>query len=73
MRKLLIVTALGLFLTGCGTLATESEFWQHDSVYKNWEHTWFSWTGYKTPTASDVASTRAQNWWGLSVPTGEDP
>jgi hypothetical protein len=48
MKKLAAVFILSAFLFGCGASATQSEFWIHDSLYKNWDHTWFSLSGYKT-------------------------
>ena len=68
MKKLLLVGMLAFFLFGCGQAAVQSEFWQHKSAYKNWDHLKFSWFGYKAPTAEDVVETTEQGWWGIDVP-----
>jgi hypothetical protein len=47
MKRLLVLLMMYLFLTGCGAAARQSEFWQHESIYWNWSHLWFSWYGHK--------------------------
>lgn len=66
MKRLFLVGLVVFFLSGCGTLASESEFWKHDSLYKNWEHTKFSLWGYKKCDPEDAKKTREQGWWGIS-------
>jgi hypothetical protein len=68
MKKMIGVTVLALFLMGCGQAATRSEFWQHKTVYKNWDHMKFSWFGYTSPTAEDRQKAVEQGWWGIDVP-----
>jgi len=68
MKKLAAVFILSAFLFGCGGSATQSEFWTHDSLYKNWDHTWFSLSGYKGPTAEDSKNSMQQGWWGIETP-----
>ncbi len=68
MKKLIMGGLLAIFLMGCGQSALRSEFWQHDSVYKNWDHMKFSWFGYGTPTAEDQLNSVEQGWWGIDVP-----
>jgi hypothetical protein len=68
MKKLVVLGLLAISLAGCGQSAVRSEFYQHDSLYKNWDHTKFSWFGYKNPTAEDLQKTIDQQWWGLEVP-----
>lgn len=65
MKKWLMILMAAAFLAGCGSAAERSEFWKHSSMYKNWDHTFYSWTGYKKTTESDVQKTREQNWWGI--------
>ena len=48
MKKLILVLLTALFLAGCGTAAKESEFWEHGTMYRNWNHLRFSWYEYKT-------------------------
>ena len=68
MRKLLVLCILSAFLFGCGAAAKESEFWQHDTMYKNWDHTFFSWSGYKNPTEETGEKSLDQGWWGIEIP-----
>ena len=68
MKKFLAVLMLSAFLFGCGASATQSEFWKHDAMYKNWDHTWFSLSGYKSPTGTDSKNSMEQGWWGVEIP-----
>ena len=68
MKKLLIITMLVLFLSGCGTLAIDSEFYKHDTLYKSWDHLKFSWHGHTNPTADDAQKAQEQGWWGIDIP-----
>jgi hypothetical protein len=67
MRKWLGVLLVVLFLSGCGAAAKESEFWQHDSVYKNNDHMYFSWWEFKKPTERTGMLSDQQKWWGVPV------
>ena len=68
MKKLGFLIILALFLSGCGQSAVQSEFYQHDTMYKNWDHTKFSWFGYRNPTEEDLQKSIDQQWWGIEVP-----
>lgn len=68
MKKLVVIALLAFFLAGCGQAGMQSEFWKHDSVYKNFDHLKFSWFGHNTPTAEDRQIGAEQSWWGLDVP-----
>jgi hypothetical protein len=68
MKKILAVLMLSAFLFGCGAAATQSDFWKHDSLYKNWDHTKFSLSGYQSPTGGDAKKSMEQGWWGIEVP-----
>ena len=68
MKKLILVFLASAFILSCSQSAVRSEFWQHDSVYKNWDHMKFSWFGYKSPTAEDRQKAVEQQWWGIDVP-----
>ena len=68
MKKLWLLAFLALFVVGCGQSAVRSEFWQHDSVYKNWDHMKYSWFGHRNPTPEDSAKSVEQGWWGIDVP-----
>jgi len=73
MKKLSIMIALltvaGL-LIGCAA-AQRSEFYQHDSMYKNWDHLKYSWSGYKHQSTGSIEESNAQKWWGLPVEDGQ--
>ncbi|MBN2123077.1 MAG: hypothetical protein JW821_02180 [Deltaproteobacteria bacterium] len=65
MKRLFAILIAALFLAGCGTLAKDSEFWQHDTMYKNWDHTLFSLGKYKDCASEDVKKGKDQGWWGV--------
>ncbi|RTZ99783.1 MAG: hypothetical protein DSY90_00360 [Deltaproteobacteria bacterium] len=66
-----LIVAAGL-LFGCGTAAQRSEFWQHKSMYQDWDHLKYSWGSYKhTPTDVAVEKTTDRKWWGLPVEDGQ--
>ena len=68
MKRLIGLILLGLFLCGCGAAARESEFWQHDSLYKNEDHLKYSVWGYKNPTEESGEKSLDQEWWGIVIP-----
>jgi hypothetical protein len=45
-----------------------SGYYEHNSMYRNWDHMKFSWFGYKNPTAEDPKKAADQQWWGIEVP-----
>jgi len=67
MKKLLVILLLGLFLAGCGQSLRESEFYDHGSHYKNFDHLAFSWFGYKNVTDQHVEQSKNQPWWGIEI------
>ena len=67
MKKALGLMVVALMLSGCGA-ATQSGFFQHKTMYKDFDHMAFSWNGYKNPTATDAQESAAQGWWGIEVP-----
>lgn len=68
MKKLFLLFLLGMFISGCGAAAQRSEFWQHDSIYKNWDHMKYSWGGYKNSTEETLGKSEGQEWWGIPKP-----
>jgi hypothetical protein len=67
LALLMTMLAMGFMLFGCGTAAVQSEFWEHDTMYKNWEHTKYSMSGFKNTNAQNLQSSKAQKWWGKEM------
>lgn len=63
MKKIVFLILLILLVAGCS-----SEFYKHDSVFKDWDHVKFSWWGYKNPTAEDAKNSAQAGWWGEEIP-----
>ena len=72
MKKVILLLVSVMFLMGCGAAAQRSEWYQHDTHFKNWKHLKFSVTGYKNPSAKDAKFSDSQEWWGepIEVPYG---
>ena len=58
---------IALFLSGCLAAAKESQFFEHKTLFKNWEHFKFSNWGYKNPSKETYQKTLEQNWWGKPI------
>ena len=68
MKKIFfMIVVFGFLFAGCSNSITQSEFWQHDSHYKNCEHTLYSWFGYQKPTDETGMKSDSQGWWGIPV------
>ncbi|HUV50032.1 MAG TPA: hypothetical protein VMW78_03295 [Anaerolineae bacterium] len=72
MKKFALIVILSLFVSACGTLAKESEFFEHDTMYKNWDHLKFSIYGFKCPSVESSKKTDEQGWWGKEIPINPD-
>jgi hypothetical protein len=68
MKRPILLFLMGAFISSCGTLGSQSEFWQHDTMYKNWDHLKFSLYGYNKPTDETLKKSQSQGWWGIEVP-----
>lgn len=68
MKKLLFLLVLGACAAGCGGPATQTGVWEHDTLYRNWDHLQFSWGGHNDVSQKDVRESREQGWWGKEVP-----
>jgi hypothetical protein len=55
------------FFPGCGAAARESGFYDHDTIYKNWDHLKFSIYGYKSPDSKAIEESRVEEWWGKTI------
>ncbi len=67
MKRLFVVLVGVLFISGCGAAARESGFYEHSSMYKNWDHLKFSICGYKEVDQKEAQQSKAQDWWGKTV------
>ena len=65
MKKVML---LGLILAGLLVVGCSSEFYEHDTLYKNWDHWKFSWWEYNSPTAEHARKSNEQGWWGEAIP-----
>ncbi|MDX1799125.1 MAG: membrane lipoprotein lipid attachment site-containing protein [Candidatus Lokiarchaeia archaeon] len=63
MKKIVFLILLSLLIAGCS-----SEFYKHDTIFKDWDHVKFSWWGYKQPTAEQAKMSEEQGWWGEAIP-----
>lgn len=64
MKKVLFLIAGALLLAGC----SQPGYFQHDTMYKNWDHMKFSWYGYNNPSEDVAEKSMEQDWWGYDVP-----
>jgi hypothetical protein len=64
MKKWFAVTLMVLFLSGCGAVAKESGFYDHNTMYRDWDHAKFSLWGYKAVDQKEVKESNEENWWG---------
>lgn len=67
MKRLFVVMMTALFLSGCGAAARESGYYEHNTLYKSWEHLKFSMCGYKNVDQKEAMLSKEQGWWGLTV------
>lgn len=63
MKSLLLIGVIGFFLSGCGTAAKESEFWQHPTMFRNWDHMKYSWGNERSQKFTKES--KEENWWGI--------
>jgi hypothetical protein len=70
MKRWFFLLMVTLVLSGCGQLARESEFWDHNSMYKDWGHLCFSMVGYTDCNAENAIKSKRDGWWGITMPCG---
>ncbi len=68
MKRLVLVALAALFLAGCGAAARESGFYDHNTMYKDWEHLKFSICGYPHADQKAAQESKTENWWGKEIP-----
>lgn len=68
MKKVIVLIVMALFLASCSGSLVQSEFMDHDTLYKNFDHLKFSWFGHRNATAEDQQKSIDQQWWGFEVP-----
>jgi hypothetical protein len=66
MKKLLYVVAFFGLLAGCAG-AEQSGFWDHPTMYKNFDHLKYSWSGYQDCTSQYTKESQKQDWWGDTI------
>ena len=67
MKRLIAAMMMALFLSGCGAAARESGFYDHNTMYKNWDHLKFSVYGYQDIRPKAVDQSRVEEWWGKAI------
>jgi hypothetical protein len=67
MKRLFFVLLGIIFLYGCGAAARESGFYQHNTMYRDFDHLKFSIYGYKQVDQKEARLSREQDWWGIPV------
>ena len=67
MKRLFLVLLGVLFLSGCGTAARESGFYQHNTMYRDGEHLKFSIYGYKHVSQKEAQFSNDRQWLGIPV------
>ena len=67
MKKGVLLIILVLFLASCSSFQ-QSEYLQHDTMYKNWDHMKFSWFGHNNPSPEVAKQAQEEGWWGIDVP-----
>ncbi len=67
VKRCLALLGMILVLAGCGAAARESGFYEHNTMYRNWDHLKFSIYGYKQVDQKEAQLSKAQDWWGITI------
>ena len=67
VKRLLVLLGMVLILAGCGAAARESGFYEHNTMYRDWDHFIFSLNGYKKVDPKKAQESKAQEWWGITI------
>ena len=68
MKNAIVLIFMALFLASCSGTLAQSEYMEHSTMYKNWDHMKFSWFGHRNPTPEDHQKSIEQQWWGFEAP-----
>lgn len=71
MKRLVLVLIAAAVLAGCAA-AERSEYFQHDTMYRDGDHLWYSWHRYKYTDENDLLESRDGKWWGETVEIQKD-
>ena len=63
MKKILFLLIIVVFLAGCS-----AAWYEHDTIYKDNDHMFYSWGGYQDTTQEDLQNSETQGWWGDEIP-----
>jgi hypothetical protein len=67
MKKMIVGSVMVLTLLfglhGCASMSC-NEAWKHESIWKSWDHAYFSYVGYKNPTTNAIKKSAEEGWWG---------
>ena len=63
MKKIFLLLIISIFVAGCS-----AEWYKHDTIYKNHDHMFYSWSGYKNTSKDDLEKSETQGWWGEEIP-----
>lgn len=66
MKRLILLLVAIAFFAGCAA-AERSEFFLHDTMYRDGGHLWYSWHKYKTTDQDDMKKSQERNWWGETI------
>ena len=67
MKNIILIGVLAMLLIGCSHASKDSEFSEHKTLYKNWDHAKYSWWGHRNPTPEDLKKSKDQGWWGTET------
>jgi hypothetical protein len=67
MKKIFAVMAVAFVLSGCGAVARESGFYEHNTMYNSFYHLGFSNGGYKNIVTDDFKQAKEDKWWGIEI------
>jgi hypothetical protein len=67
MKRAFVLLMVVVLFSGCGAAVRESGFYDHSTMYKNWDHMKFSIAGYKEVSPDEAKKSQVEEWWGIAV------